>query len=298
MRETIIEKPKISALITASVLAGVVGIFILIIRANFYRPWWSEYFARNLELLFGMSGLICGYLAIKNNYGRKAYFTLGYVLLFLFLQFFIFFSIVAFLASLVCLIYFLISPAINSMNRWVYGIRTGSFRCDIFIYTGVAIGLFLCSIWLYETWVPVSTTVGMGCSLKLEKLSQAILIYQRDNSGKYPTANIWCDLLLKTGQIEKDDFICPEVKFRWKRQVFPLPIPKNKRCYYAMNPNCEPNSPANTVLLFETDGGWNVYGGPELLSTKNHHWALCHILYNDGHVEFARKEKLQYLKWK
>jgi hypothetical protein len=38
------------------------------------------------------------------------------------------------------------------------------------------------------------------------------------------------------------------------------------------------------VLLFETKGGWNQYGGPELLSTKNHKGDGCHVLINDSHV--------------
>jgi hypothetical protein len=79
----------------------------------------------------------------------------------------------------------------------------------------------------------------------------------------------------------------------------PWPIPKNKRCYYAMNPNCEPNSPADVVLLFETKGGWDKSGGPELLSMENHRWGLCHVLLNDGTVERINKtEKLKDLKWK
>lgn len=305
-------KPNISRLIVISFSAGIFGICVLLIRANFYRPWWNEYIARNLLLLFGLIGLITGYLVIRKTYGRKTYFTLGIILLLIVLQILPIFIIsnhvfnfflgwvlwaIISLTSIVCLICLLIYPTINIMNRWVYGTKIGTFKNDIFVYPGITVGLFLCSIWFYETCVPVSTEVGMGCGLNLEILGKAISIYSKENNGEYPEPNIWCDLLLKNGLIEKDDFICPEVKFRWERQFLPLPIPVNRKSYYAMNPNCEPNSPPDTVLLFEFKGGWNKSGGPELLTTQNH-LGLCHVLFNNGDVERIHKsEDITALKW-
>jgi len=69
------------------------------------------------------------------------------------------------------------------------------------------------------------------------------------------------------------------------------------RSDYAMNPNCEPNSPPGTVLLFETKGGWNQFGGPGLLTFENHGGKGCNILFNDGHVEFVRTKLFEELKW-
>jgi len=37
-----------------------------------------------------------------------------------------------------------------------------------------------------------------------------------------------------------------------------------------MNPNCKPNSPPDTVILFETKAGWNQYGGTEPSTLDNH----------------------------
>ena len=302
---------KASTLIAVSVIAGILGISVLLIRANFYRPWWNEYVARNLELLFGIIGSITGYLAVKRTYGRKAYFTLGIILLFLLFQILLNFLISPYgnplsmgpilwgwigLASIACLICLLIYPAINSMNRWVHGIR-GTFKSDMFEYSGIAAGLILCGIWLSETSGPIQTDVGMGCSSHVQKLGKAILVYSENNNGKYPDPNTWCDLLLKDGNVEKDDFICPEVKFHWKRQFLPFPIPINRKSYYAIYPDCEPNSPPDIVLLFETKGGWNKSGGPELLTTENHR-GLCFVLFNDGRVERIYKpEQIAALNW-
>jgi prepilin-type processing-associated H-X9-DG protein len=115
-----------------------------------------------------------------------------------------------------------------------------------------------------------------------------------ENDGRYPTAEKWCDLL-KDYYI-KDDLVCPA-----KRST-------GEQCSYALNPNCEPNSPADVVLLFETNGGWNQHGGPELLNTQNHpdykdwFWGYkipgCNVMFNDGHVEFIPKKQFAELKWK
>jgi hypothetical protein len=124
-------------------------------------------------------------------------------------------------------------------------------------------------------------------------------MYCEDHNGRYPDPNRWCDLLIENNYLDAKYLYCPEVKFRWRRQVSPWPIPKKYKCYYAVNPDCEPNSPADVVLAFETKGGWNKAGGPELLSTENHRGIECCILYNDGRAEFIYEpDQLNYLKWK
>jgi hypothetical protein len=68
---------------------------------------------------------------------------------------------------------------------------------------------------------------------------------------------------------------------------------------YAMNWNWEPNSPPDTVLLFETKPGWNQHGGPELFTLDNHDPKGGCVLLNDGTVRFIRtKEELAQLRWK
>ena len=71
------------------------------------------------------------------------------------------------------------------------------------------------------------------------------------------------------------------------------------KCHYAMNPDCKPNSPPDTVLLFETRGGWNQHGGPELFTFDNHDPKGGLVLLNDGTVKFIRtEEELKQLRWK
>jgi hypothetical protein len=49
--------------------------------------------------------------------------------------------------------------------------------------------------------------------------------------------------------------------------------------------------------LFETNEGWNQFGGLELLSTDNHRGSGCNICFNEGHTSFE-KGKFGELKWK
>jgi hypothetical protein len=87
------------------------------------------------------------------------------------------------------------------------------------------------------------------------------------------------------------------VDMRAIEKCFICPADKKGRCHYAMNPNCEPNSPSDMVLLFETKGAWNKFGGSELLAIENHK-GRCHVLFNDRHVEFVKTEQVGQLKWK
>jgi hypothetical protein len=69
--------------------------------------------------------------------------------------------------------------------------------------------------------------------------------------------------------------------------------------YYAMNANYDPNSPADMVMLFETDAGWNQCGGPELFSFSNHDPRGGCVALNDGTVKFIRtEEELHALRWR
>ncbi len=117
-------------------------------------------------------------------------------------------------------------------------------------------------------------------------LGKALRMYAENGDGKYPTPGKWCDLLLQY-DIDEKMFVCRSS----------LDKGDMGRSHYAMNPYCELNSPNDVVLLFETKGGWNQFGGPELLTTENHN-GLCNILFNDGHVDFIRAEEIGELKWK
>ena len=80
-------------------------------------------------------------------------------------------------------------------------------------------------------------------------------------------------------------------------KCFICPANKKGRCHYAMNPNISPRLQPGLVLLFETKGGWNQVGGPEILTIENHHREGCNVLFNDSHVEFVRADEISELRW-
>jgi hypothetical protein len=127
-------------------------------------------------------------------------------------------------------------------------------------------------------------TYRINCMARMHNIGRAINYYAEENDGKYPTPNKWCDLLKKYVVEPERTFVCPSAG--------------DGRYHYAMNPNCEPNSPPDMVLLFETKGGWNQFGGPEILTFENHRGKGCNILFNDGRIEFVKPEELGKLKWK
>ena len=162
------------------------------------------------------------------------------------------------------------------------------------------------------------------CAYNLETLHTAGPLHRRDVNS-YPDPNKWCDAMVQAWQskysIENnikrrrfDDewiskvFICPSVlgsaygENRHNETDEPNSTEQPKpmfECYYALNPNCKPDSPSDMVLLFETKAGWNQQGGSELFTFDNHYPKGGCVLLNDGTVKFIRtKEELNQLRWK
>jgi prepilin-type processing-associated H-X9-DG protein len=123
----------------------------------------------------------------------------------------------------------------------------------------------------------------MKCGGNLYSLAKAIHAYSEKFEGRYPPADKWCDMLLKYGDVSSEQFKCPQ--------------DKKIDCSYSYNPACEPNSPEDTVLLFESIGGWNGHGGQELIKLRHQGKKGCNVLYNDGHAAFVKSEDIQKLNW-
>ena len=121
------------------------------------------------------------------------------------------------------------------------------------------------------------------CRKELETLGNALQFYSTNFDGKYPTADKWCDLLVQYTDVNKTSF----GKFA-----------ADGHSNYAINPNAEPNSPPDVVLLFETDEAWNQTGEAELLTFENKEPGGCMTLFNGGHIRLVKPEDVNSLKWK
>jgi hypothetical protein len=124
------------------------------------------------------------------------------------------------------------------------------------------------------------------CEMRLKDIGRVLGLYSNDSDGKYPTPDKWCDLLSAYADQNR---ISTVLNFWRAREV---------ECWYAINPHAKPDSPADTVLLFDIEKGWNRAGGPELFSTVHHRRKGINVLFNNGTVKFVPTNDLTALKWK
>ncbi|MHC4509357.1 MAG: hypothetical protein ACYTAO_10440 [Planctomycetota bacterium] len=147
------------------------------------------------------------------------------------------------------------------------------------------------------------------CAQNLKNLWYRLLFYCRAQATRvgnssiaskkmYPTPTEWCDAMLRAFYPRVEGFPSPVVS-NWNAKTHICPSASEGGNHYAMNPNCEPNSAPDMVLLFETKAGWNQHGGSELLAFDNHDPKGGCVLLNDGTVKFIRTtEELRQLRWK
>lgn len=127
----------------------------------------------------------------------------------------------------------------------------------------------------------------MLCAEQLRNLGLSMAVYVEENSGRYPTADKWCDLLLENTNITDDDFLCPSTFW---------PVGS-----YGFNRSLDGKSInevlPDTVLLFEVEYGKNISGGPELVASNKHYNDWTNILFADYHVNFIDRKDVEKLRW-
>src|SRR5262249_23126524 len=109
-----------------------------------------------------------------------------------------------------------------------------------------------------------------------------------DRNGKLPPAQTWCDAL-KSDVYSEHTFECPSAQ-------------NGQRSNYAFNAkldgmNMNQVAP-NTVMFFETEGGWNLSGGPELmLESPRHARHKIVVAFADGSVREVSQSEVGSLRW-
>ncbi|MGA2866567.1 MAG: DUF4190 domain-containing protein [Verrucomicrobiota bacterium] len=132
---------------------------------------------------------------------------------------------------------------------------------------------------------------GIMCMNNMKQLALGAIMYADDNNNQLPSGKNWCDTVQKyVGSGQAFVFLCPGGD-------------QNGRCHYALNARLsgielsKVADRAQTVLLFESDGGWNVSGGPELLLKKSRHGRAIGLVFADGHAELALEPRLEGVRW-
>lgn len=125
------------------------------------------------------------------------------------------------------------------------------------------------------------------CVNNMKQLALAARIYAGSHNNQLPPAATWCDAL-SSEVASPRVFQCPAANL-------------NDRCDYAFNANLDglnvDSVNPNTVLFFESNPGWNLSGGPELMLRQSRHFRLFIVAFADGHIEQATAARLASLRW-
>jgi len=126
----------------------------------------------------------------------------------------------------------------------------------------------------------------INCVNNLKQLGLAVRIYSTDNHDLFPPAETWCGAIQTTVGSPK---------------VFQCPVVRDQRCAYAFNARLSGKKTdavnPQTVLIFESDAGWNASGGPEVMLKSPRHAHRFIVGFADGHVEQVTETRLQQLRW-
>jgi prepilin-type processing-associated H-X9-DG protein len=128
---------------------------------------------------------------------------------------------------------------------------------------------------------------SINCVSNEKQLALAVRIYSGDNKDQLPPAATWCDAIKVEAGTEKI-FKCAGVS-------------SGSRCDYAFNAKLggmdESKVDPHTVMIFESDSGWNANGGPELMIRKPRHARGFVVAFADGSVQQLRESQLNTLRW-
>jgi len=121
------------------------------------------------------------------------------------------------------------------------------------------------------------------CLSNVVNLSMVFEMYLADNGDRFPPTTNWREV--KEAYLYAPEvFVCPAAPY--------LP------CGYAFNASlvglssADIHDPVRTVVIFESDRGWNAAGGPELLPEEPRHAGGHNFGYLDGHAACVPEEAI------
>lgn len=204
------------------------------------------------------------------------------------------------ITSLVLGLLGLISCGISSLVGLVLGIVSltqisksqGRLKGQGLAIAGVVVSAFI--LLLMAVTVPSALSKAkakarsVACMSHVQQINFAVIKHIQAHSNTCPPAATWCDTI--QGSVFFDTFQCSAGD-------------KAHRCHYAFNAKLDGlsvdqiKSPAQTVLVFEAEGGWNLSGGSELKPKKPRHGRMIAVGFADGHAEMVEETRLPQLQW-
>jgi prepilin-type processing-associated H-X9-DG protein len=126
----------------------------------------------------------------------------------------------------------------------------------------------------------------INCVNNMKQLALAVRIYANDHNNQLPPALTWCDAIQKEVGSPK---------------VFHCPSDPDRRSAYAFNAKLDGKKDneidPQTVLIFESQAGWNGAGGAERLALRHHSSGIVNVAFADGSVRSLTRSQLNTLRW-
>jgi prepilin-type processing-associated H-X9-DG protein len=121
------------------------------------------------------------------------------------------------------------------------------------------------------------------CLSNVANLCMVFEMYRADNGDRFPPNTNWREVK-ETYLYGPEVFVCQAAPYL--------------SCGYAFNASlvglssADIHDPVRTVVIFESDRGWNAAGGPELLPEEPRHNGGHNFGYLDGHAAWVPKEAI------
>jgi hypothetical protein len=127
----------------------------------------------------------------------------------------------------------------------------------------------------------------INCVSNEKILALGAIMYAGDHTNQFPPSATWCDAIKSYVGMQRA-FKCPAAN-------------PADRCDYAFNAALggmdESKVDPHTVLIFESDAGWNANGGPELMVSRHERGRRTVVAFADGSVQMIPQSQLGDLRW-
>ena len=139
---------------------------------------------------------------------------------------------------------------------------------------------------VFSQSTPQQRMQTIHCVNNMKQLGLAVRVYAVDHNDQLPPAATWCDAI-------QSDVDSPK--------VFQCPSEPGRRCAYAFNAKLDGKKVTEidpqTVVLFESDTGWNGTGGGDSLKPHKHSTSRVNVALADGAVMQIQRSQLGTLRW-
>ena len=167
--------------------------------------------------------------------------------------------------------------ALLGMSFYRFKIPKVNLAAGIFTTTLI----FSIALYIFCSWV-IFVTRKINCLENLRSIEIALFEYKEKN-GHWPDKENWNDVILP---------------YLSSPDVLKCRADKIGPCSYAMNeniPNDTHDLPTNMVLIFESNPGWNNFGGADdVVMSRHRGFSVCYCSEGRDFVEPEDANKLQW----